>query len=139
MNQNCDAMQQHSSIPGQGGEEEDDDEDNYWDDDCFEGTPLEEYSTPLDYDSGDDEYHFFTSTLLSKLSSSIPHSFNKYILRIKNRLCYLVRIVASVCFQVQIRTFIFCLQDLLNIYISNNMSVLICLIPYSSTQCKIKC
>uniref|UniRef100_A0A8D3D1C1 Importin N-terminal domain-containing protein n=1 Tax=Scophthalmus maximus TaxID=52904 RepID=A0A8D3D1C1_SCOMX len=56
-------------IPGapacQGGEEDDDDEDgdDYWDD-GFEGTPLEEYSTPLDYDNGEDEYQFFTSALL---------------------------------------------------------------------------
>uniref|UniRef100_A0A7N6AV76 Importin N-terminal domain-containing protein n=1 Tax=Anabas testudineus TaxID=64144 RepID=A0A7N6AV76_ANATE len=42
----------------------DEDEDDYWDDDGFEGTPLEEYSTPLDYDNGEDEYQFFTSALL---------------------------------------------------------------------------
>lgn len=71
-------MQQQSSMaPGQGGEDEDDDDDDYWDDDGFEGTPLEEYSTPLDYDNGEDEYHFFTSALLREsLSSSLalPHA-----------------------------------------------------------------
>lgn len=67
MNENRSAMQLQSSMaPGQGGEDEDDDDDDedYWDDDGFEGTPLEEYSTPLDYDNGEDEYHFFTSALL---------------------------------------------------------------------------
>lgn len=53
---------------GQGGDDDDDDEDDYWDDDGFEGTPLEEYSTPLDYDNGEDEYQFFTSALLSRSS-----------------------------------------------------------------------
>lgn len=61
-------MQQQSSTPaGQGGGDDDDeDEDDYWDDDGFEGTPLEEYSTPLDYDNGEDEYQFFTAALLSE-------------------------------------------------------------------------
>ncbi|KAM9705224.1 importin-8-like [Menidia menidia] len=36
----------------------------YWDEDCFKGTPLEEYSTSLDYDNGEDEYQFFTAALL---------------------------------------------------------------------------
>uniref|UniRef100_A0A8C9YZ38 Importin 8 n=1 Tax=Sander lucioperca TaxID=283035 RepID=A0A8C9YZ38_SANLU len=49
---------------GQASEDDDEDEDDYWDDDGFEGTPLEEYSTPLDYDNGEDEYRFFTSALL---------------------------------------------------------------------------
>lgn len=67
VNENRNAMQQQSSTPtGQGGEDDDEDEDDYWDDDGFEGTPLEEYSTPLDYDNGEDEYQFFTSALLSK-------------------------------------------------------------------------
>lgn len=67
VNENRNAMQQQSSMPmGQGGEDDDEDEDDYWDDDGFEGTPLEEYSTPLDYDNGEDEYQFFTSALLSK-------------------------------------------------------------------------
>lgn len=77
VNENRNAMQQQSSMPpGQGGEEEeeeDEDEDDYWDDDGFEGTPLEEYSTPLDYDNGEDEYRFFTSALLRESSSfSLP-------------------------------------------------------------------
>uniref|UniRef100_A0A668AMM7 Importin 8 n=1 Tax=Myripristis murdjan TaxID=586833 RepID=A0A668AMM7_9TELE len=55
-----------SSTPaGQGGDDdEDEDDDDYWDEEGFEGTPLEEYSTPLDYDNGEDEYQFFTSALL---------------------------------------------------------------------------
>lgn len=62
-------MQQQSSMqPGQGGDDDDEDEDDYWDDDGFEGTPLEEYSTPLDYDNGEDEYRFFTAALLRKSS-----------------------------------------------------------------------
>lgn len=70
VNENRNAMQQQSGAPAcQGGEEDDDDEDgdDYWDD-GFEGTPLEEYSTPLDYDNGEDEYQFFTSALLSESS-----------------------------------------------------------------------
>lgn len=70
VNENHNTMQQQSSVPpGQGGDEEDEDEDDYWDDDGFEGTPLEEYSTPLDYDNGEDEYRFFTSALLRTSSS----------------------------------------------------------------------
>lgn len=70
VNENHNAMQQQSSMPqGQSGEDDDEDEDDYWDDDGFEGTPLEEYSTPLDYDNGEDEYRFFTSALLRKSSS----------------------------------------------------------------------
>lgn len=45
-------------------DEEDDDDEEYWDDDALEGTPLEEYNTPLDYDNGEDEYQFFTASLL---------------------------------------------------------------------------
>lgn len=69
MNENRSAMQLQSSMaPGQVGDDEDDDDDeDYWDDDGFEGTPLEEYSTPLDYDNGEDAYHFFTSALLREL------------------------------------------------------------------------
>lgn len=59
-------LQQASIPPSQAAEEEDEDE-NWDDDDGFEGTPLEEYSTPLDYDNGEDEYHFFSSTLLRTL------------------------------------------------------------------------
>ncbi|KAM9704839.1 importin-8-like [Menidia menidia] len=55
-------------LPGmaadQGAEDEEEEEDEYWDEDCFEGTPLEEYSTSLDYDNGEDEYQFFTAALL---------------------------------------------------------------------------
>ncbi|XP_010775274.1 importin-8-like [Notothenia coriiceps] len=66
VSENQSAMQhQSSSQAGEEEEEEDDDEEDYWDDDGFEGTPLEEYSTPLDYDNGEDEYSFFTSALLS--------------------------------------------------------------------------
>uniref|UniRef100_A0A7N6BZY6 Importin N-terminal domain-containing protein n=1 Tax=Anabas testudineus TaxID=64144 RepID=A0A7N6BZY6_ANATE len=69
VSENRSAMQQQSSVPTvQGCEDDDEDEDDYWDDDGFEGTPLEEYSTPLDYDNGEDEYQFFTSALLSKSS-----------------------------------------------------------------------
>lgn len=66
VNENHSSMQQCpvSSGPGQSGEEdEEDEEDDYWDE-GFEGTPLEEYSTPLDYDNGEDEYQFFTAALL---------------------------------------------------------------------------
>lgn len=67
VNENRNAMQQQGGMaPCQGGEDVDENEDDYWDDDCFEGTPLEEYSTPLDYDNGEDEYRFFTSALLRK-------------------------------------------------------------------------
>lgn len=69
VSENRNAMRQQSSMPtSQGCEDDDEDEDDYWDDDGFEGTPLEEYSTPLDYDNGEDEYQFFTSALLSKSS-----------------------------------------------------------------------
>lgn len=73
VNENHNAMQQQqqqsSMALGQAGEDDDEDEDDYWDDDGFEGTPLEEYSTPLDYDNGEDEYRFFTSALLREPSS----------------------------------------------------------------------
>ncbi|XP_043963496.1 importin-8 isoform X4 [Gambusia affinis] len=62
---------QSSMAAGQGGDDDDnDDEDDYWDEDAFEGTPLEEYSTPLDYDNGEDEYQVFTSALLRIQNSS---------------------------------------------------------------------
>lgn len=77
VNENRSAMQlQSSMLSGQGGDDEDEDDDeDYWDDDGFEGTPLEEYSTPLDYDNGEDAYHFFTSALLRKsvLLSTASH------------------------------------------------------------------
>ncbi|XP_036374113.1 importin-8 [Megalops cyprinoides] len=65
VNENQHAMQETPSVPG-GQDEEGDDEDDedYWDEEGLEGTPLEEYSTPLDYDNGEDEYQFFTSALL---------------------------------------------------------------------------
>ncbi|KAG7277637.1 hypothetical protein CRUP_025322, partial [Coryphaenoides rupestris] len=62
-------LQQH--VPAGGGteeeeeeEEEEDDEEDDWEEEGLEGTPLEEYSTPLDYDNGEDEYQFFTAALL---------------------------------------------------------------------------
>ncbi|MEQ2178959.1 hypothetical protein GOODEAATRI_019572 [Goodea atripinnis] len=62
----------HLYASRQVGEDDDDnDEDEYWDEDAFEGTPLEEYSTPLDYDNGEDEYQFFTSALL-RIQNSNP-------------------------------------------------------------------
>uniref|UniRef100_A0A8C6WMK0 Importin 8 n=1 Tax=Neogobius melanostomus TaxID=47308 RepID=A0A8C6WMK0_9GOBI len=45
-------------------------EDDFWEEDCLEGTPLEEYSTPLDYDNGEDEYLFFTNALLIQNSDT---------------------------------------------------------------------
>uniref|UniRef100_A0A3Q3WKQ5 Importin N-terminal domain-containing protein n=1 Tax=Mola mola TaxID=94237 RepID=A0A3Q3WKQ5_MOLML len=63
-NENCNTMLQQASIPPSQAAEEEDEDENWDDDDGFEGTPLEEYSTPLDYDNGEDEYHFFSSTLL---------------------------------------------------------------------------
>ncbi|XP_023205799.1 importin-8 isoform X5 [Xiphophorus maculatus] len=64
---------QSSMAAGQGGDNDDnDDEDDYWDEDAFEGTPLEEYSTPLDYDNGEDEYQVFTSALLRIQNSNAP-------------------------------------------------------------------
>lgn len=76
VNENRSAMQLQSSMaPGQGGEDDDEDDDeDYWDDDGFEGTPLEEYSTPLDYDNGEDAYHFFTSALLRELLFGHVHT-----------------------------------------------------------------
>ncbi|XP_077356952.1 importin-8 isoform X2 [Festucalex cinctus] len=75
VNEKCSIMQQQqqqSSVPMGQEDESNDDEDDYWDDDnCFEGTPLEEYSTPLDYDNGEDEYHFFASALLRIQSTDV--------------------------------------------------------------------
>lgn len=68
VSENYSAMQQQQpplpNTPGHSGEDDEEDDDDYWDDDGFEGTPLEEYSTPLDFENGEDEFHFFTSTLL---------------------------------------------------------------------------
>lgn len=69
-------QQQQASRLGQNGAE-DEEEDDYWEDDCFEGTALEEYTTPLDFDNGEDEYLFFTSTLL-RMSLFISTGFNMY-------------------------------------------------------------
>lgn len=57
---------QPSGAPSGNGNEDDEDEDDedYWDEDGLEGTALEEYSTPLDYDNGEDEYQFFSACLL---------------------------------------------------------------------------
>ncbi|XP_072309448.1 importin-8 isoform X2 [Eucyclogobius newberryi] len=49
---------------GTNDETEDDEEEDFWEDECLDGTPLEEYSTPLDYDNGEDEYTFFSDALL---------------------------------------------------------------------------
>lgn len=76
VSENHSAMQQQPPLPntpGQSGED-DDEEDDYWDDDGFEGTPLEEYSTPLDFENGEDEFLFFTSTLLRMSPPSLPPS-----------------------------------------------------------------
>ncbi|XP_057712393.1 importin-8 [Corythoichthys intestinalis] len=65
VNEECGVTQQQSSEPMGLGDESNDDDDEDWDEgNCFEGTPLEEYSTPLDYDNGEDEYQFFASALL---------------------------------------------------------------------------
>ncbi|KAK7878893.1 hypothetical protein WMY93_030827 [Mugilogobius chulae] len=55
---------QQTVCPHSGTTDEDDEEEDFWEEDCFEGTSLEEYSTPLDYDNGEDEYIFFTDALL---------------------------------------------------------------------------
>ncbi|KAJ8402449.1 hypothetical protein AAFF_G00369380 [Aldrovandia affinis] len=69
--ENRHTMQESASMPGgQADDDEDDDDDeDYWDEEGLEGTPLEEYSTPLDYDNGEDEYQFFTAALLRVQSS----------------------------------------------------------------------
>uniref|UniRef100_A0A8C7GHI5 Importin 8 n=1 Tax=Oncorhynchus kisutch TaxID=8019 RepID=A0A8C7GHI5_ONCKI len=55
------------------GHEDDDEEDeDYWDEEGLEGTPLEEYNTPLDYDNGEDEYQFFTAALLRVQNTDQP-------------------------------------------------------------------
>ncbi|XP_076152432.1 importin-8 isoform X1 [Alosa pseudoharengus] len=73
VSENRNAMQQSCSAPASQGDEEedddDDDDDDYWDEEGLEGTALEEYSTPLDYDNGEDEYQFFTAALLRVQSS----------------------------------------------------------------------
>lgn len=57
---------QPSSAPSGNEDDDDDDDEDYWDEDGLEGTALEEYSTPVDYDNGEDEYQFFSAALLRK-------------------------------------------------------------------------
>ncbi|XP_062338822.1 importin-8 isoform X3 [Osmerus eperlanus] len=68
LNEKRTAMHQQVSRPA--GQEEEDEED-YWDEAGLEGTALEEYSTPLDYDNGEDEYQFFTAALLRVQSTDV--------------------------------------------------------------------
>ncbi|XP_077450428.1 importin-8 isoform X3 [Stigmatopora argus] len=71
VNEEGSITQQQSSEPMGLGDESNDDED-YWDEgNCFDGTSLEEYSTPLDYDNGEDEYQFFASALLRVQSTDV--------------------------------------------------------------------
>ncbi|XP_022527552.2 importin-8 isoform X2 [Astyanax mexicanus] len=66
------SMQSAIACTGNGNEDDeddDDDDDDYWGDEGLEGTALEEYSTPLDYDNGEDEYQFFSASLLRVQSS----------------------------------------------------------------------
>ncbi|XP_041744941.1 importin-8-like isoform X1 [Coregonus clupeaformis] len=75
VNENRNTMMQQQSSTPVGHEEEDeddDDDDDYWDEEGLEGTPLEEYSTPLDYDNGEDEYQFFTAALLRVQNTDQP-------------------------------------------------------------------
>ncbi|XP_014008606.1 importin-8 isoform X2 [Salmo salar] len=67
-------MQQQTCTPvgHEDDEEEDDDDEDYWDEEGLEGTPLEEYNTPLDYDNGEDEYQFFTAALLRVQNTDQP-------------------------------------------------------------------
>ncbi|KAK1790364.1 hypothetical protein P4O66_014264, partial [Electrophorus voltai] len=64
-------VQPESTPSGNDDEDEDDEDDDYWDEDGLEGTALEEYSTPLDYDNGEDEYLFFSASLLRVQSSDV--------------------------------------------------------------------
>ncbi|XP_066524159.1 importin-8 isoform X2 [Hoplias malabaricus] len=66
------SMQPASASSNNDNEDDDDDDDeddDYWDEEGLEGTALEEYSTPLDYDNGEDEYQFFSASLLRVQSS----------------------------------------------------------------------
>ncbi|XP_017554405.1 importin-8 isoform X2 [Pygocentrus nattereri] len=67
------SMQPASASSGNDNEDEDDDDDDddYWGEEGLEGTALEEYSTPLDYDNGEDEYQFFSASLLRVQSSDV--------------------------------------------------------------------
>uniref|UniRef100_A0AAY4B7G4 Importin N-terminal domain-containing protein n=1 Tax=Denticeps clupeoides TaxID=299321 RepID=A0AAY4B7G4_9TELE len=71
VNESRNSMQQSSSVQSGRGDEDEEDEDDYWDEEGLEGTPLEEYSTPVDYDNGENEYQFFTAALL-RVQSSDP-------------------------------------------------------------------
>ncbi|XP_052348032.1 importin-8-like isoform X2 [Oncorhynchus keta] len=63
-------MQQQTCTPV--GHEDDEEDEDYWDEEGLEGTPLEEYNTPLDYDNGEDEYQFFTAALLRVQNTDQP-------------------------------------------------------------------
>ncbi|XP_067110743.1 importin-8 isoform X4 [Osmerus mordax] len=71
LNEKRTAMHQQVSRPAGQEEEEEEDEEDYWDEAGLEGTALEEYSTPLDYDNGEDEYQFFTAALLRVQSTDV--------------------------------------------------------------------
>ncbi|XP_046878570.1 importin-8 isoform X1 [Hypomesus transpacificus] len=71
VNEKRTAMHQQASRPAGQEEEEEEDEEDYWDEAGLEGTALEEYSTPLDYDNGEDEYQFFTAALLRVQSTDV--------------------------------------------------------------------
>ncbi|XP_076861365.1 importin-8 isoform X3 [Brachyhypopomus gauderio] len=62
---------QSTSAPSGNDDEDEDDDDDYWDEEGLEGTALEEYSTPLDYDNGEDEYQFFSASLLRVQGSDV--------------------------------------------------------------------
>uniref|UniRef100_A0A8C7U524 Importin 8 n=1 Tax=Oncorhynchus mykiss TaxID=8022 RepID=A0A8C7U524_ONCMY len=64
-------MQQQTCTPV-GHEDDDEEDEDYWDEEGLEGTPLEEYNTPLDYDNGEDEYQFFTAALLRVQNTDQP-------------------------------------------------------------------
>ncbi|XP_014063460.2 importin-8 isoform X6 [Salmo salar] len=76
VNENRNAMMQQQTCTPVGheddDEEEEDDDEDYWDEEGLEGTPLEEYNTPLDYDNGEDEYQFFTAALLRVQNTDQP-------------------------------------------------------------------
>ncbi|XP_029486168.1 importin-8-like isoform X3 [Oncorhynchus nerka] len=63
-------MQQQTCTPV--GHEDDEEDEDYWDEEGLEGTPLEEYNTPLDFDNGEDEYQFFTAALLRVQNTDQP-------------------------------------------------------------------
>uniref|UniRef100_A0A8C8EY91 Importin N-terminal domain-containing protein n=1 Tax=Oncorhynchus tshawytscha TaxID=74940 RepID=A0A8C8EY91_ONCTS len=75
VNENCNAMMQQQTsthVGHEDDEEEEEDDEDYWDEEGLEGTPLEEYNTPLDYDNGEDEYQFFTAALLRVQNTDQP-------------------------------------------------------------------